>query len=69
MQRTQFYAKSAKNDLEPTDFLKRKFYFEIEGAHLNPKAQLGLLLFALGFYQSYQDEGKHVINMVHISLW
>jgi hypothetical protein len=63
MQRTQFYAKSAKNDLKPTDFLKRKFYFEIEGVHLNSKAHLGLLLFALGFYQSYQDERKHVINM------
>jgi len=31
MQRTQFRAKSAKNDLKPTDFLKRNFYFETEG--------------------------------------
>ena len=31
MQRTQFYAKSAKNDLKPRDFLKRNFYFETEG--------------------------------------
>jgi hypothetical protein len=30
-QRTQFCAKSAKNDLKPTDFLERNFYFEIEG--------------------------------------
>jgi hypothetical protein len=27
---TQFCAKSAKNDLKPTDFLKRNFYFETE---------------------------------------
>jgi hypothetical protein len=31
MQRTQFRAKSANNDLKPTDFLKCNFYFEIEG--------------------------------------
>ena len=27
----QFHAKSAKNDLKPTDFLKHNFYFEMEG--------------------------------------
>jgi hypothetical protein len=31
MQRTQFHAKSAENDLKPTDFLRRNFYFETEG--------------------------------------
>jgi hypothetical protein len=31
MQRTQFCAKSAKNDLKPTEFLKLNFYFETEG--------------------------------------
>ena len=31
IQRTQFCAKSAKNDLKPTYFLKRNFYFETEG--------------------------------------
>jgi hypothetical protein len=31
MQRTQFHAKSAKNDLKPTDFLNCNFYFETEG--------------------------------------
>jgi hypothetical protein len=31
MQRTQFRAKSAKNDLKPTDFLERNFYFETKG--------------------------------------
>ena len=31
MQRMQFRAKSAKNDLKPTDFLKHNFYFETEG--------------------------------------
>jgi hypothetical protein len=31
MQCTQFCAKSAKNDLKPTNFLKRNFYFETEG--------------------------------------
>jgi hypothetical protein len=30
MQYTQFCAKNAKNDLKPTDFLKRNFYFETE---------------------------------------
>ena len=30
-QRAQFRAKSAKNDLKPTDFLNRNFYFETEG--------------------------------------
>jgi len=34
MQRTQFCAKSAQNDLKPTDFLKRSFYFETEGVPL-----------------------------------
>ena len=31
MQRMQFHAKSAKNDLKSTDFLIRNFYFETEG--------------------------------------
>jgi YHS domain-containing protein len=31
IQRTQFGAKCAKNDLKPTDFVKRNFYYEIEG--------------------------------------
>ena len=31
MQRKQFRAKSAKNDLKPTNFLKLNFYFETEG--------------------------------------
>jgi hypothetical protein len=31
MQRTQFGAKSAKNDLKPKDFLKRNFHLELEG--------------------------------------
>ena len=31
MQRTQFHAKSAENDLKPTNFLRRNFYFETEG--------------------------------------
>jgi hypothetical protein len=34
MQRTQFRAKSAKNDLKPTDFVQRNFYFETEGVLL-----------------------------------
>jgi hypothetical protein len=34
MQRTQFRAKSAKNDLKPADFLKRNFYFETEGVSI-----------------------------------
>ena len=28
IERTQFRTKSAENDLKPTDFLKRNFYFE-----------------------------------------
>ena len=31
MQCMQFHAKSAKNDLTPTEFLKRNIYFETEG--------------------------------------
>jgi len=31
MQCTQFRAKSEKNDLKPTDFLKGNFYLEMEG--------------------------------------
>jgi hypothetical protein len=31
MQRMQFRAKSEKNDLQPTNFLKRKFYLKTEG--------------------------------------
>ena len=31
MQHTQFHAKNVKNDLKPTDFLKRNFQFETEG--------------------------------------
>jgi hypothetical protein len=31
MQHTQFCAKSAKNDLKPANFLKRSFYFGMEG--------------------------------------
>ena len=32
-QRMQFRAKSAKNDLKPTDFLNHNFYFETEGVY------------------------------------
>ena len=34
LQRTQFCAKSAKNALKPTDFLRLSFYFETEGVPL-----------------------------------
>ena len=33
MQRTQFHAKSVKNDLKPMDFLKRNFYFKTDGIY------------------------------------
>jgi hypothetical protein len=33
MQRMHFRAKSAKNDLKPTAFLNRNFYFETEGVY------------------------------------
>jgi hypothetical protein len=36
MQRMQFRAKSAKNDLKPMNFLKRNFYFETEGVYDPP---------------------------------
>ena len=35
MQCMQFRAWSAKNELKPTDFLKRNFYFETEGVHIS----------------------------------
>jgi hypothetical protein len=39
MESTHFCAKSAKNDLKPTDFLKkRNFYFETEGVLLSSPA-------------------------------
>ena len=31
IQRTQFRAKSAKNDFKPKDFLNRNFYFKTKG--------------------------------------
>ena len=34
MQRTQFHAKSVKNDLKPTNFLERNFYSETEGVYV-----------------------------------
>jgi hypothetical protein len=39
MHRTQFRAKSAKNYLKHTGFLKRNFYFETEGVFVNRKIQ------------------------------
>jgi hypothetical protein len=33
IQRTQFRAKDAKNDLNPTDLVKRNFCFEMEGVY------------------------------------
>ena len=41
MQRTQFHAKSAKNDLKPTDFIKHNFYFETEGEILSKRNRIG----------------------------
>jgi hypothetical protein len=45
MQHKHFRAKNAKNYLTPTDFLKRKFYFEMDGAcvskSLSPFPRLG----------------------------
>jgi hypothetical protein len=35
MQRIHLRAKSAKNDLKPTDFLNNNFYFETEGVSLS----------------------------------
>ena len=38
MQRKLFRAKSAKNNLKPTDFLEHNFYFEMEGVLNNDKS-------------------------------
>jgi hypothetical protein len=35
IQRTQFCAKNAKNDLDPTYLVKRNFCFEMEGVDAN----------------------------------
>ena len=43
MQCTQFCAKSAKNDLKSTDFLKRNFYFETEGVGNNESGHFTVL--------------------------
>jgi hypothetical protein len=37
IQRTQFRAKNVKNDLNPTDLVKRNFCFETEGVHYTTK--------------------------------
>jgi hypothetical protein len=39
MQRTQFRAKSANNDLKPVDFLNRNICFETEGVSICSKKQ------------------------------
>ena len=43
MQRTQFRAKSATNDLESTDFLNLNIYFETEGV----QSKVGLVFFKI----------------------
>jgi hypothetical protein len=50
IQRTQFCAKNVKNDLKPTDSLKRKFYFETEGVShkiYNLSVNEGFVIFLL----------------------
>jgi hypothetical protein len=42
MQRTQFRAKSVKNDLKPTNFLKRNYYFEMKGVLGNILGEVGV---------------------------
>jgi hypothetical protein len=43
MQRMQFRAKSAKNDLEPTDLIKCNFFLEMEGVFLMIRFCIGQL--------------------------
>ena len=42
-QHTQFRVESEKNDLEPTEFLKRNFQFETEGVGLKTPSELALI--------------------------
>jgi hypothetical protein len=44
IQHTQFRAKSAKNDLKPTDFLKRNFYFETEGVNVRSSHIMSMVM-------------------------
>jgi len=47
IQRTQFRAKIEINDLNPTNLLKRNFYFEMEGVSLIP---YGLYIIFMNHY-------------------
>jgi hypothetical protein len=60
IQRTQFYAKDVKNDLNPTNLVKRNFCFETEGVcrkYIEP------LHPSRGIYTTYWSVVE--INVVH----
>jgi hypothetical protein len=57
MQCMQFRARSAKNDLQPMDFLKRNFLFETEGVvniHVHIKSVLIVICFLHESYETGQ---------------
>ena len=54
MQHTKFRAKNAKNDLKPTDFLKRNFYFETEGVFARLDKNVGLTLVLVTLHRNIQ---------------
>jgi hypothetical protein len=43
IQRTQFRAKNVKNDLNPTDLVKRNFCFETEGVHYTMELHINII--------------------------
>jgi hypothetical protein len=61
MQCTHFRTKIAKNDLKPTGFLKRNFYFETEGVSCNsftlPNVSPSILVQAPPF-QAMENSGE-----------
>ena len=50
MQCTPFRAKSVKNDLKPTYFLKRNFYFKTEGVAYYGSMLVGGIHVRVGFH-------------------
>jgi len=64
MQHMQFRAESAKNDLKPTNFLKRNLYFETEGVSSKSVLTAGITLWKPNFVPKYQLSGCVAFVMV-----
>jgi hypothetical protein len=58
IQRTQFHAKNAKYDLNPTDLVKRNFCFETEGVVLGQCCPIKALQGTYGSLTSIRVDGS-----------